>query len=431
MILLRGTGRFRPAIRAVCFLLLLAAEMGGIEIGGYLPVSFEIGELSRYFDEDIRKTETIAPGIERIEIKRGNWTSVVNEFLNAPANKVKLDPETTLETPVASVTGSERWTINILRLDPAKIRLELGIAMDEIVGAEPTSSIAARHDAVAAVNGGYFRTTGILKGEPAGMMWVGGKILSEPAKGRASLAVANTDGKTRIAVAQVTIKATLKTKDGASCSIDGFNRDRAPNELIILTPEFHRTTLTDASGMEAVVRDGRVVEIRDNQGSSPIPADGFVISARGAARDWMRISIKTRLKVEIETKIESLPPLPFRPDFIIGGGPRLLAEGRPVPSEASAYPEGFYATRHPRTAAGVCADGTIILAVVDGRQPKIGVGMSIDELAALMGELGCVEAINMDGGGSSTMVVKGRVVNSPSDAAGERAVSDALLVFKK
>ena len=88
-------------------------------------------------------------------------------------------------------------------------------------------------------------------------------------------------------------------------------------------------------------------------------------------------------------------------------------------------------TRHPRTAAGVRGDGTIVLAVVDGRQPKISVGFSIDELAGLMAELDCVEAINMDGGGSSTMVAGGRVVNSPSDAAGERAVSDALLIFKK
>jgi exopolysaccharide biosynthesis protein len=57
--------------------------------------------------------------------------------------------------------------------------------------------------------------------------------------------------------------------------------------------------------------------------------------------------------------------------------------------------------------------------------------MSIPELSALMAELGCVEAVNLDGGGSTTMVVKGRVVNSPSDAAGERPVSDALLAFSR
>ena len=66
---------------------------------------------------------------------------------------------------------------------------------------------------------------------------------------------------------------------------------------------------------------------------------------------------------------------------------------------------------------------------MDGRQPAKSVGMTIAELAALMLEFGCVEAINLDGGGSTTMVVEGKVVNTPSDAAGERPVSDALLVF--
>jgi hypothetical protein len=227
------------------------------------------------------------------------------------------------------------------------------------------------------------------------------------------------------------VKADLQVEDGPSCAVDGFNRDRGPNELIILTPEFHRTTLTDPSGMEAIVRKGCVVELRDRLGSAAIPEDGFVISARGAGRDWMLLSLKPGVRAAIRTSIEARPELPFAPEFIVGGGPRLLAEGRPVPSEADAYPADFYGTRHPRTAAGLRGDGTIILAVVDGRKPKTSVGMSIDELAALMAELGCVEAINMDGGGSSTMVAGGPIVNSPSDAAGERPISDALLVFKK
>jgi exopolysaccharide biosynthesis protein len=354
--------------------------------------------------EDIRTSETIVPGIEQIEIRRG-------DFSTAP--------------------GNDRWTIHVLVLDPAKIRLGLGIALDEIVGSEPTSSIAVRHGAVAAVNGGYFRTTGLLKGEPAGMLAVGGRLLSEPAKGRASMAVSNAGNKAKIAFAHVAIKAELQVEDGASCTVDGFNRDRAPNELIILTPEFHRTTLTDPSGMEAIIKGGRVVEIRDRSGSAPIPEDGFVISARGAGRDWMRLSLRPGARAEIKTEINARPALPFKPDFILGGGPRLLAGGKPVPSEAEAYPADFYAARHPRTAVGVRVDGTPVLVVVDGRQPKIGVGLSINELSALMAELGCVEAINLDGGGSSTMVVGGRVVNSPSDAAGERPVSDALLVYRK
>jgi exopolysaccharide biosynthesis protein len=78
---------------------------------------------------------------------------------------------------------------------------------------------------------------------------------------------------------------------------------------------------------------------------------------------------------------------------------------------------------------GFRADGRVLLVTVDGRQPELSVGMTIAELAALLIELGAVEAANMDGGGSTTMAVRGKVVNSPSDLTGERAVGDALLVF--
>jgi exopolysaccharide biosynthesis protein len=72
-----------------------------------------------------------------------------------------------------------------------------------------------------------------------------------------------------------------------------------------------------------------------------------------------------------------------------------------------------------------------LLLVVDGRQPSVSVGMSLAELARLLIELGAHDGINLDGGGSTTMVVKGTVVNRPSDPTGERPVSDAILVLPR
>jgi exopolysaccharide biosynthesis protein len=68
--------------------------------------------------------------------------------------------------------------------------------------------------------------------------------------------------------------------------------------------------------------------------------------------------------------------------------------------------------------------------VVDGRQPNHSVGMSLPELTDLARSLGLVDALNLDGGGSSTMVVKGEVVNRPSDPTGPRPVSDAIVVIR-
>ena len=91
--------------------------------------------------------------------------------------------------------------------------------------------------------------------------------------------------------------------------------------------------------------------------------------------------------------------------------------------------ENFARDRNPRTAIGKTADGKLLLVTVDGRQSKISVGMSLYSLADLLLELNAIDAINLDGGGSTTMVVKQKVVNKPSDQTGERPVSDAILVL--
>ena len=122
----------------------------------------------------------------------------------------------------------------------------------------------------------------------------------------------------------------------------------------------------------------------------------------------------------------------------MGGGPRLVsggrvrvrgaAEGFAPPSEPSFY-GSFVAARNPRTLAGVRADGTLLLVTVDGRQPGWSAGVTLPEAARVMRALGARDALNLDGGGSTSMTVRGRAVNRPSDPGGERAVSDALVVL--
>jgi exopolysaccharide biosynthesis protein len=80
---------------------------------------------------------------------------------------------------------------------------------------------------------------------------------------------------------------------------------------------------------------------------------------------------------------------------------------------------------------GVGRGGAIWLVTVDGRNPAVSVGMTFAELQTLAQELNLVAALNLDGGGSTTMVVQGKIVNHPSDAAGPRRISDALVVVRK
>jgi hypothetical protein len=304
--------------------------------------------------------------------------------------------------------------------------------MDEIAGAETVSSLSARHGALAAVNGGYFRTTGIYRGEPTGLYLVDGKILSEPNRPRMEMAVSNAGGTTRIAFAEVEVRMRVLAEGGDDRAVDGVNRPRGDGELILFTPEFHRTTLTDGGGDEVIVRGGRVAEANSGAGSSVIPSDGYVLSASGAARDWALARLTAGRTVRLETQWTASPPFPFDPEYVLGAGPLLVRAGITQDmrqSDSEGFAADFGRGRHPRTALGVRADGSIVLAVVDGRQPHWSVGMTIPEVAGLMASLGCREAINLDGGGSTTMVVGGKVVNRPSDAAGERPVSDVWLVL--
>lgn len=113
----------------------------------------------------------------------------------------------------------------------------------------------------------------------------------------------------------------------------------------------------------------------------------------------------------------------------VGGFPVLLRGGEPAPELEAGVQPAFGERRHPRTAVGWSEDGArIFLVTVDGRQPGYSDGMTLRELAMLLRRLGAAEAVNLDGGGSTAMVVQGAVVNRPSDREGERPVGNALLL---
>jgi hypothetical protein len=89
--------------------------------------------------------------------------------------------------------------------------------------------------------------------------------------------------------------------------------------------------------------------------------------------------------------------------------------------------DASYNNRHPRTAIGCTGNGEVVVVTVDGRSSE-SKGLTLDELASLMLKLGCSDAMNLDGGGSSTMVLGGTVLNRPSDG-GLRSVANAVLLF--
>lgn len=116
---------------------------------------------------------------------------------------------------------------------------------------------------------------------------------------------------------------------------------------------------------------------------------------------------------------------------IIGGYPELIDVGERVEGGAVEASPSFAAARHPRTGVGYDQGaGLLWMAVVDGRQGDRSAGMTLTELAGLFEALGATEALNLDGGGSSTMVIGSRLANTPSDVTGERAVANSLWLVR-
>lgn len=116
----------------------------------------------------------------------------------------------------------------------------------------------------------------------------------------------------------------------------------------------------------------------------------------------------------------------------IGGGPVLLQQGeiKITNNEEMKFGGKAINDKHPRTAMGYTADNKLIILMVEGRNPN-AIGATLPQLAQILKDLGCVEALNLDGGGSSCLLVNGKETIKPSDKGGQRALPAVFMIKGK
>ena len=352
--------------------------------------------------------ETVAPGVE---LYRTTDRSLVDD-----------------EGPIA---------VFLLKLDPALVLLDSVLSNDQVVDAETVPGIASRHRAIAAVNGGYFN---IQNGEPVSLLKVRGELVSDSPGVRGAVVIRNApDGRTSLAFDQLSarVSANIATATGPqTVPIDGVDTTRERGKLMLYTPAYHDDTDTAPAGTEWVLAGTplQVLEVRSGVGRAPIPRGGAVLSYGGTTLPPPLQSLTVGTAVTFRTTWKSLRGLGVdlleSADHIVNGAGLLRRDGTVIRDwEAeNLNSERFVNARHPRTIVGVDGNGHIWLGAIDGRQSDHSVGMTFADLQRLCDRVGLRDALNLDGGGSTTMVVKDRVVNKPSDAAGPRAVSDAIVV---
>ena len=311
-------------------------------------------------------------------------------------------------------------------------------ALSAGIGTESLVSLARRHKAFAAINGGFFEMSGTFRGESVGALKIDDEWISEPEQGRAVIGFRTVDGKIEAYIDRIALLLELVLSNGETLPIDGINRSRGRSELVIYRPHFHAVTLTTPDGVEVAVRDGAIIGIYNQQGSSRIPADGYILSASGRRRADLLRHIKQGDVVEIrETVIpERVGDSNLWASFghIIGGGPLLLRDGvAPLTQayEGEGFDQAFHSFWHPRTAIGKKADGTLLFVTITAAEAGVRRGVMLTRLSELFLEWGATDALNLDGGNSSMLVIQDEVVSVKKADAAAKPGADEVVSVKK
>ena len=326
------------------------------------------------------------------------------------------------------VIDSGPWNINVVKIDFQNpwLKFQSVKADDKLMAFEKTSSMAARnnfeeHRVVAAINGDFYNTS---TGEQIGTQVANGELLKVTSDW---LNVAFDIDKNPMIGLQ-NFSGFIITGDSIK-SISGVNKIRNTDELIFYNSFKGGTTSTNQFGTEV-----RIIPI-DNWfvndtircivdtivagvGNMSIGINKAVLSGHGISGAFL---VNNLFKDDTIRIVLNLIPALTKIDQLIGGNTWLVYDGI-VNSDNG--------DRHPRTAVGFNQDSSqFFMFVIDGRQPGLSVGMSYKELGDYMKTWGVHNGLNLDGGGSSTMVVRGAIVNSPSDIGGERSVANSLLLI--
>lgn len=352
--------------------------------------------------------------------------------------------------------------VDVVTVDPRRFQGEVtGTFGEDIERTETTSELA--DGALAGVNAGFFvygEQHG-APGDPAGAAAYNGEILSETVGDRPNLVIDHRSG--RASIQRLTWEGRVSSgREGLD--LDGINRvpgkirncggtddlpTEAPkhdvtctdaDEIVVFTEEYGTTT-PEGDGMEVVVdHRGRVQEVNQERGTELTDGQYSIQAIGEDTADLHEFATEARrIKLTNEYLDERGKKLRMTPHTqVLNGGPNLLTDGERNITAArdgmvhADNPGQFYGWTHqrnPRTIAGIDGRGRLLLITADGRQTD-SVGLSISEAADLSERLGLVDAINLDGGGSTAMVVDGELENSPSGGA-ERAVGDAIVIRER
>ena len=265
---------------------------------------------------------------------------------------------------------------------------------------------------ILAINGTYFKQN---TGTPLGTLVIDKEIITGPIYERVGFGI----GKDEFKTSRLAFNGTLKNKH-REIEINNINQPRMLySDVLLYTEKWgERSGETKANYKQIAIRDNKIVATS----SYPlfIPENGVVISAPAEKLEGFELGDKISLEYSLIPKWKNI-------EHIVSGGPYLLKEGE-IFIDTAAEKLNSIAGRNPRTAIGYTKDNVMIMVTVDGRKEGTS-GVTLKELAQIMNDLDCYEAINLDGGSSTVMYADGKILSGSNIKSA--SVSNAIVIREK
>ena len=308
--------------------------------------------------------------------------------------------------------------INIVEIDRNleknyELKPALSSVSENLQSKRTITTIAKNTNSLVAINGTFFKPQ---TGVPLGTLMIDGKIYTGPIYDRVAMGIFDDGYK----VARIQLNGRLKSGKN-ELKIDNINQPRLLSSYTLAyTREWGNIAPASPQyGYQIAIKNNKIIASSSNP--LVIPEGGYVIVAPLRALKPFIDSGKAVVEISTVPEWKNVR-------HIISGGPYLIKDSN-VYVDMTAEKLASIGGKNPRTAIGYTKDNTMIMVAVDGRENK-SVGMTLMQLAYFMKSLGCINAINLDGGGSTVMYVNGQVVNNPAFKGGI-AISNALVLSKK
>ncbi len=313
--------------------------------------------------------------------------------------------------------------VNVIRVD-----MNIGKAMPKIVLAEHNKlgsrgtllQICKNYDAAAGVNGSFFDAKTYAA---VGYLMIDGRPIQAPliVKARTTFGITYDN---KVMIGKPKFRRRIRPENDFFSMIDGINKKCGFGEIIIYTSDYSKKVEIPHGGCGYVFDDSGVVSAIV-KGRASVPEEGgLLVVSEGHLHRFKNTEAGTKI---LFTQSLMSPWDQVRDAF--GSGMLLVTDGK-ITFDQSREEVGRYLMGDaPRTAIGVTPDNELVMAVADGRTSRYR-GVDFDELAQIMIDCGCSDAIALDGGGSSTLVYKDEVINNPSEKGGLRKIANALVILK-